>query len=197
MHSPQHLRPQNLPRYQQPQLVPTWANLQQYQRLWRETNQSPKVIRHAAPQRPVHLSRYQTRWERLDNTELGLENLGNWAFIAALDEIQPHQITLKSRVILDCRTLMSSQYLTGTEGPDSAHSIHEDLVQTIPGNMQRVKGLIHCGATSIFISPSLLWKLTLPHDPGFTSTQGLDVQVMMSANESQKASLLVQYFVHH
>ena len=62
--------------------------------------------------------------------------------------------------------------------------------------MQRVKALIDCGATSIFISPSLLRKLELPHEPAFTSTQGLNGQVMMSAKESRKASLLVQYFEH-
>jgi hypothetical protein len=91
---------------------------------------------------------------------------------------------------------MSSQYLCGTERPDSAHIVHEVLVRNIHGNMQRVKALLDCGATSIFISPSLLRKLELPHEPAFTSTQGLNGQVMMSAKESRKASLLVQYFEH-
>jgi len=91
---------------------------------------------------------------------------------------------------------MSSQYLCGTERLDSAHIIHEVLVQNIHGNMQQVKALIDCGATSIFISLSLLWKLELPHEPAFTSTQGLNGQVMMPATESQKASVLVQYFEH-
>jgi hypothetical protein len=49
---------------------------------------------------------------------------------------------------------------------------------------------------SIFISPSLLRKLELPHDTAFTSTQGLNGQVMMSARESRKATLLVQDFEH-
>jgi hypothetical protein len=62
--------------------------------------------------------------------------------------------------------------------------------------MQRVKALIDCGATSIFISTSLLRKLKLPHEPAFTFTQALNGQVMMSAKESRKASLLVQYFEH-
>ena len=79
---------------------------------------------------------------------------------------------------------MSSQYLCGTERLDSAHIVHEVLVRTIPGNMQRVKALINCSATSIFISLSLLRKLELPHEPAFTSTQGLNGQVMMSAKES-------------
>jgi hypothetical protein len=113
-----------------------------------------------------------------------------------LDEIQPHRIALKSRVILEGQALMSSQYLCGTERPDSVQIIHEVLVQKIHGNMQQVKALIDCGSTSIFISPSLLRKLELPHEPAFTSTQGLNGQVMMSARESRKASLLVQYFEH-
>jgi hypothetical protein len=62
--------------------------------------------------------------------------------------------------------------------------------------MQRIKALIDCSAMSIFRSPSLLRKLELPHEPAFTSTQGLNGQVMMSAKESRKGSLLVQYFEH-
>jgi len=128
--------------------------------------------------------------------ELGLENLGNRAIFATLDKIQPHRIALKSRVILEGQALMSSQYVCGTDRPDSAHIVHEVLVWNIHGNMQRVKALIDCGATSIFTSPSLLKKLQLPHEPAFTSTQGFNGQVIMSAKESRKASLLVQYFEH-
>jgi hypothetical protein len=62
--------------------------------------------------------------------------------------------------------------------------------------MQRVKALIEGGATSIFISQSLLKILELPHEPAFTSTQGLNGQVKKSAMESRKSSLLVQYFEH-
>jgi hypothetical protein len=65
------------------------------------------------------------------------------------------------------------------------------------GNMQQVTAFIDYGATSIFISPSLLRKLEIPYEPAFTSTHGLDGQVMMSTQESRKASLLVQYFEHH
>jgi len=91
---------------------------------------------------------------------------------------------------------MSSQYLCGTERPDLVHIVHEVLVRNIYGYMQRVEALINCGATSILISPSLVRKLELPHEPAFTSAQGLNGQVMMSAKESRKASLLVQYFEH-
>ena len=156
----------------------------------------PKVIRHAAATKLAYLSRHLTRRERLDNAELGLENLANRALFATLNKIQPHRIAIKSSVILEGRALMSSQHLCGTERLDSVHIVHEVLVQNIHGNMQRVKALIDCGAMSIFISPSLLRKLELPHEPSFTSTQGLNGQVMMSAKESRKASLLVQYFEH-
>jgi hypothetical protein len=43
---------------------------------------------------------------------------------------------------------------------------------------------------SIFISPSLLSKLEWLHGPAFTTTQYLNGQVMISAKENQKASLL-------
>ena len=142
----------------------------------------------------VCLSRDLTRQERLDNTESGLDNLGN--LFETLDEIQPHLIALKSRVILEGLSLMSSQFLCWTERPDSVHIIYEILVRNIHRNIQRVKERIDCGATSIFIWPSLLRKLQLPHEPAFTSTKGLNTQVMMSARERQKASLLVQYFEH-
>jgi hypothetical protein len=36
----------------------------------------------------------------------------------------------------------------------------------------------------------------MPHNPTFTSTQRLNGQVMMSAKDSRKASVLVQYFEH-
>jgi hypothetical protein len=62
--------------------------------------------------------------------------------------------------------------------------------------MQRGKELIDCSTTSIFISPSLLRKLELPHNTAFTSTQSLNGQVMISARESGMASLLVEHFEH-
>jgi hypothetical protein len=91
---------------------------------------------------------------------------------------------------------MSSQYVCGTERLDSARIVDEVLLRNIHGNMQQVKAVFNCGATSISISPSLLKKHESPHEPAFTSTQGLNGQVMMSAKESRKASLLVQYFKH-
>jgi hypothetical protein len=116
--------------------------------------------------------------------------------MATLNENQPHQITLKSRAILEERAQMSSQYLCGTERPDSTHIIHELRVRDIHGNMHRVRALIDCGATSLFMTPRLLRQLRLPHEPAFTSTQGLNGQLMMSAKESRKTNISVQYFEH-
>jgi hypothetical protein len=62
--------------------------------------------------------------------------------------------------------------------------------------MQRVKTLLDGGARSIIISPNLLWKPELPHEPAVTSTQGPNGQVMMSAKEIRNASHLVQYLKH-
>jgi len=116
--------------------------------------------------------------------------------MATLDEIQPHRIAMKSRVILEKRAQASSQYLCGTEKPDSAHVIHELRVRDEHGNMQRVRALIDCGATSIFMAPRLVWQLGLKHEPAFTSMQGFNGHVMVSTKESRKTSISVQNFVH-
>jgi hypothetical protein len=60
--------------------------------------------------------------------------------------------------------------------------------------MHQVKAVINPGATSICISRSLLRRLQSSHKPAFTSSPGLNGQVMMSPKDSRKASLLVQYF---
>jgi hypothetical protein len=123
--------------------------------------------------------------------------LGTRALLATIDEIQPHRLALKSRVILEPpRALFSSQYLCGTEKPDSSHIVHEVQIRDRHGEIQRVRALIDCGATSIFMAPRLLRRLGLRHEPAFTSTQGLNGQIMMSAKESQKTSFSVQYFQH-
>jgi hypothetical protein len=73
----------------------------------------------------------------MDKEELGLQRLGSRALSATLDEIQPYQIALKSRVILEKRAQASSQHLCGTEKPDSAHVIHQLRVRDTHRNMQR------------------------------------------------------------
>ena len=58
-----------------------------------------------------------------------MEKLGAQALMATLDEVPPHRISLKSRVILEIlRARMLNRHLCGTEIPDSANIFHE--VQT-------------------------------------------------------------------
>jgi len=54
---------------------------------------------------------------------------------------------------------MLSQYLCGTETPDSAHIVHEVQIPDRNGEMQRVRVIIDCGVTSIFMAPRLLKRL--------------------------------------
>jgi hypothetical protein len=69
--------------------------------------------------KPAYLSRYLARRERMDKQELGMQSLGMRALMATLDEIQPHQISLMPRVVLESPTaLMSTQYLCGMARPD-------------------------------------------------------------------------------
>jgi hypothetical protein len=71
--------------------------------------------------------------------ELGMEKLGAQALMATLHEVQPHGISLKSRVVLESpRARMLNQYLCGTEIPDSAHIVHEVHIRDRNGEMQRV-----------------------------------------------------------
>jgi len=57
--------------------------------------------------------------------------------MVTMDSIQPHQIALKSRVLLESQTaLMSSQYLCGTYRMDTSHIIHEDFIRIGNREMQ-------------------------------------------------------------
>jgi hypothetical protein len=84
------------------------------------------------------------------------------ALIATSDEIQPHWNALKSRVMLDIlRAQMSSQYLSNTDTPDSAHVINENQMRDKHCEMQHVLASIHCGTISVVMTPRLLEKLGL------------------------------------
>jgi hypothetical protein len=64
--------------------------------------------------------------ERFDVIEPGMEKLGAQALKATLDEVQPHRIAPKSRVVLESpRARMLSQYLCATKTADSAHIIYK------------------------------------------------------------------------
>ena len=66
------------------------------------------------------------RRDRLDLNELGFKMMRMRSLIATLDKIQPHQITMKSRVILEPPpALMSSQHLCAPTKPDTSHIVHE------------------------------------------------------------------------
>jgi len=126
-----------------------------------------------------------------------MQAAGTWALIATLEAIQPHRIALKPRVILESpRAHMFSQYLCGTETPNSAHIIHEVKIRDLHGEMQCVRALIDRGATSIFMAPRLLSTLGLPHEAAHKTTLGLNRQVMEHARDSWKPTISAQYFDH-
>jgi hypothetical protein len=126
--------------------------------------------------------------------ELGMEKLGAQALMATLDEVQPHQISLKSRVVLESpRARLLSQYLCGTETPDSSHIIHEVQIRDRNGKMQRVRALIDCGATSIFMAPRLLKRLGISHEAAHITTLSLDGGVMQHATNSRKTRITMEY----
>jgi len=117
--------------------------------------------------------------------------------MATLEEIQPHRISLRPRVVLESpKALMSSQYLCGTPRPNSSHIVHEVQIRDQHGELQRIRALIDCGATTIFMSPQLLNRLGLPHEAAHISTHGLDGQVIAHARKSRKTAITVQYMDH-
>jgi len=117
--------------------------------------------------------------------------------MATLEEIQPHRISLRPRVVLESpKALMSSQSLCGTARPDSSHIVHEVQIRDQHGELQRIRALINCSATSIIISPHLLNRLGLQHEAAHITTHDLDGQVIAHARESCKTAMTVQYMDH-
>jgi len=104
---------------------------------------------------------------------------------------------LKSRVLMESpKAHMSSQYLCGTSRPDTSHTIQEVFIRDGSGEMQRVRALIDCGATSIFMTPRLRKQLGLADEPAYVTTLVLNGHVMTHASESQKTMFTVQYMEH-
>jgi len=133
----------------------------------------------------------------VDKSELELGKVGSQALMAPFDEIQPHQIVPKSSLILESpRAQMLSQYLCGTETPDSAHITHEIQTRDKHREMQRIRALIDCGATSIFISARLLKRLGITHEAAHITTLDLGGQIMQHAKDSRKTPITVQYMKH-
>jgi len=126
--------------------------------------------------------------------ELGMEKLGAQALMATLDDVQPHRIPPKSRVVLESpRARIVSQYLCSTEIPDSARVVHEVQIQDRNGDMQRVRDLIACSATSFFMAPRLLTRLGISHEAAHITTLSLNTGVMQHAKDSRKTPITVQY----
>jgi hypothetical protein len=77
-------------------------------------------------------------------------------FVAMLDSIQLHWNALKATLLLSSpKAHMSSQYLCGRARPDTSNNIHEVFIRDDSGEMQRVRAVIDCGETSIFMAPRL------------------------------------------
>jgi hypothetical protein len=114
--------------------------------------------------------------------------------MATMDSIQPHRIAFQSRVLMESpKALMSSQYICGTSRLDTSHIVHDVLIRDGSGEMQRMRALIDCGATSIFMAPRLRKRLGLADEPAYVTTLGLDGQIMAHASESRKTTFTVQY----
>jgi len=117
--------------------------------------------------------------------------------MATMDSIQPHQIGLKSRVLLESpKAHMSSQYLCGTSSPDTSHIIHEVFIRDGNWEMQCVRALIDCGAMSILMAPRVQTQLGLVDEPSYVTTLGLNAQAMAHASDSRKTAFTVQYMEH-
>jgi len=123
-----------------------------------------------------------------------MEKLGAQALITTLDEVQPHRISLKSRVVQETpRARMLSQYLCGTETPDSAHIIHEVQIRDRHGKMQYLWALIDCSTTSIIMAPKLLKWLGISHEAAHITTLSRDGGVMQHAKYSRKTWITIQH----
>jgi len=117
--------------------------------------------------------------------------------MATLNSIEQHQITSKSRVVLESpEALMSSQYVCGTSRPDTAHIIHNLSIRVGSGEMQRMQALIDCGTMNILMSPRLRKRLGLPDQPAYVTTLGLSGHAKAHACESRKTAFMVQYMEH-
>jgi hypothetical protein len=79
---------------------------------------SNKSYSYSAAKYLVYHTKHLTRWQTLEDMEFWLENLEIWALFATLDEIQLHQITFKSRLFLEDRTLMLCHCPCGMGWPD-------------------------------------------------------------------------------
>jgi hypothetical protein len=114
--------------------------------------------------------------------------------MATPDEVQPHRISIKSRVVLESpRARMLSQYRCGTEIPDSVHIVHDIHIRDRNGEMPPICALINCRPTSIFMAPRLLKQLGISHDAAHITTLGLNGGVMQHAKNIRMTRIILQY----
>jgi len=105
------------------------------------TNQAPTIFRHSASKKL---------------------KLATHALMATLDEVQPHQMSLESSVVLESpRARMLSQYLYGTETQDSANIGHEVLYRTEVARCNAYRLL------STASQPASLWHRGFSSDSGY------------------------------
>jgi len=117
--------------------------------------------------------------------------------MATLEDIHPHWISLRPRVVLvGPKAIMSSQYLCGTARPDSLHVVHEVQIRDQHGELQWIQAPIDCNTTCIVMSPRLLKRLGLPHKAAHITTHGHYSQVIMHTRERGKTVMMVHYLDH-
>jgi len=133
----------------------------------------------------------------MDEWEIGFQSLGMRASKATLERIQPDQILLRPRLVLESpKAVMTTQYIGVMARPDSSHIVDEIQIRDQHRELQRPGALLDCGVTCIFMYPQLLNTLRLPHKAAHITTHWLDGQVIANATENHKRAMAVKYPDH-
>jgi len=88
---------------------------------------------------------------------------------------------------------MLNQYLCGIDKTDLAQRYHAVQIKVRNGEMQHVLASIDCGATSIFIVPSLCKGLEISDQAAHITTLSPDRGVKHHAKDSRRTRIKVQY----
>lgn len=114
--------------------------------------------------------------------------------MVTLDDNQHHQISLKSRVILESlRERMLSKYPCTTKTPDSDRQVHKVQIRDHNGKMRCLGALINWGVTTRVMAPRLLKWVGISHQTAHITTLGLDGGVMQQAKDSRNKRITVKY----
>jgi hypothetical protein len=112
-----------------------------------------------------------------------------------MDSIQPHLISLKASVLLECpNTHMSSQYLCGTSRQDTFLIIQKVFINDGHGEMECVNARIDCGPLNVVIAPTVRKRLGLADEPAYVITLGFNCHVR--ASNICKTAFRVKYVGH-